>query len=415
MTDEYTDFTQHKFGVGTLRELATKLYRNPIAAYREAVSNALDAMIPYESEEKPRVEIYTNIVPDGDIIIEDWGTGIENYEGFTTISQGEKVVRDQVSSYEKINEKIIGHKGMGKLSFLALSSECRVEFYSNSEKVGMHILMTDDMGPAGFSTRYMNSQLALPHHGLKVVIKNAKKPVVSDTRLIEYLSQIFAIRIARGAKVLVNGQQVCKPVNFDSNQYPLFELDGGTQISGNLKHVEKPKINNIVVFVKKVRVVEKDFGYKVEGWINCDQLELESSRDGILEGNDIYSDFLKKLSRHLDDNFEKKSEIKEIAPRSKKQIAKLFVDVMKTINHLYPEMIKPIITGLLSNEREGMGSRSDLGEMEGHCTLHEGTIDPDGEIITGKPIGLSKGHRRGPGESTCTIRVGPKKEILAPS
>ncbi len=92
---------------------------------------------------------------------------------------------------------------------------------------------------------------------------------------------------------------------------------------------------------------------------------------------------------------------------------------MKSINHLFPEMTKPIITGLLSNEREGMGSRSDSGDIEGHCTLHEGTIDPEGQLITGKPIGLDKGHGDGPkgdGESTCRMRTGgPEKKILAPS
>jgi len=33
VTEEYIDFTQHKFGAGTLRELATKLYRSPIAGF----------------------------------------------------------------------------------------------------------------------------------------------------------------------------------------------------------------------------------------------------------------------------------------------------------------------------------------------------------------------------------------------
>ena len=61
---------------------------------------------------------YLQIVPpDGDITIEDWGTGIEDYSTFKIISPGEKVVRNEISSYEKLNEKIIGQKGMGKLSF----------------------------------------------------------------------------------------------------------------------------------------------------------------------------------------------------------------------------------------------------------------------------------------------------------
>ena len=113
------EFSPHEYGPGVVRELATKLYRNPIAAYREAISNALDAMIPYPTNEH-RIEIFTNVPPDGDITIEDWGTGIEDYNTFKIISPGKKIIRDEVSSYEKLNEKIIGQKGMGKLSFCLL-------------------------------------------------------------------------------------------------------------------------------------------------------------------------------------------------------------------------------------------------------------------------------------------------------
>ena len=51
----------------------------------------------------------------------------------------------KISSYEKLNEKIIGQKGMGKLSFLNLSDTSTVEFHSNNEKVGMKIIMTIEM------------------------------------------------------------------------------------------------------------------------------------------------------------------------------------------------------------------------------------------------------------------------------
>ena len=200
----------HEFGPGVIRELATRLYRSQMAIYREAVSNAIDAMVPYLHTEN-KVEIYTNVLPDNDIIIEDWGTGIEDYEIFKVISPGRKVVRNEVSSYQKVNEKIIGQKGMGKLSFLNLSGEERVEFLSNNESVGMYIVMTMD----GFSVKHINSDIALPHHGLKVIIKRAKKPVVQDSRLIEYLSRRFAIRIARGLKIFVNGIAVHKPDGFD--------------------------------------------------------------------------------------------------------------------------------------------------------------------------------------------------------
>jgi Zn-dependent metalloprotease len=60
---------RHEFGHGIIRELAKYLYKNLKSAFKEAVSNALDQM----SKDDARVEIYTDVPPDGDIVIEDWG------------------------------------------------------------------------------------------------------------------------------------------------------------------------------------------------------------------------------------------------------------------------------------------------------------------------------------------------------
>jgi Histidine kinase-, DNA gyrase B-, and HSP90-like ATPase len=333
----------HEFGPGVLRELSTKLYRNPLAALREAVSNSFDAMSPYEMEIAPKIKIYTNVLPDGDIIIEDYGTGIENYQNFKTISPGKKQVKEQISSYDKVNEKIIGQKGMGKLSFLNLSSENQVEFFSNNEQLGMHVVMTMD----GFSVQYKDSLLILPHRGLKVVIKRAKQ--ISEVRLIDMLSKTFAIRLARGAKVFVNGKQVHKPEGFDSRQFKLFELKGQISVYGNLKNPEKPKTNNISIFVKRVRVEDKDFDYKVEGWLNCDHLEPRTDRDGLLEGSELYVEFYKELMQYLEENFEKRSESKDRVVKSGKDLEKMFVDVIRTILYLDPNMASPLMSGNISD------------------------------------------------------------------
>jgi Histidine kinase-, DNA gyrase B-, and HSP90-like ATPase len=401
----------HKFGPGVVKELATKLYRNPIAAYREAISNALDAMIPYPTNEH-RIEIFTNVPPDGDITIEDWGTGIEDYNTFKTISPGKKVVRNQVSSYEKLNEKIIGQKGMGKLSFLNLSDTNTVEFHSNNQEIGMQIMMRID----DFHEKYVNSNIALPHHGLKVVIKHAKRSIVQDNKLKDYISKTFAIRIARGAKIFVNRIQIHKPEGFDSSQSRLFELINGTKVVGNLKSIEKPKPSNIEIFVKQVFVDSKEFDYKVEGWVNCDALELETSRDGIYEGTERYVEFIEKLMRYLEENFDKKSENKDKEIKSSKQLAKMFVSVIKSIHHLYPEMTKPLLSGNLSNEK-GYGNlvRPEYNTTSS-CIEQSGIIDIDKTLqpITGKPIGNGKGHKNGNGESTCRIKDGNGK-VLSPS
>jgi hypothetical protein len=204
------------------------------------------------AKDDARVEIYTDVPPDDDIVIEDWGTGIEDYQRFKQIAIDNKVVNGRVSSYDIVDENIIGQKGLGKLSFLNLSSIATVEFYSHSKKVGMKIIMTDQLD--GFTSDYINNFDALPHLGLKVVIKHAKKRLISEGELMKYLSKTFAIRIARGAKILVNGNRVTKPEGFDSREYELFQLDDGTYIKGNLRAVDKPELNNIDIFVKNVYV-----------------------------------------------------------------------------------------------------------------------------------------------------------------
>ena len=79
------------------------------------------------AKDNARVEIYTDVAPDGDIVIEDWGTGIEDYQRFKQIAIGSKAVNGRVSSYEIVDENIIGQKGLGKLSFLNLSSIATAE------------------------------------------------------------------------------------------------------------------------------------------------------------------------------------------------------------------------------------------------------------------------------------------------
>jgi hypothetical protein len=99
----------------------------------------------------------------------------------------------------------------------------------------MKVVMTD--GFDGFTVDYLK---ALDHPGVKVAIKQAKKKLITEGELMKYLSKVFAIRIARGAKIFVNGNRVTKPEGFDSREYSLFQLDDGTWVKGNLKAVEKP-------------------------------------------------------------------------------------------------------------------------------------------------------------------------------
>jgi hypothetical protein len=65
----------------------------------------------------------------------------------------------------------------------------------------MKIIMTDELD--GFAMDPINNVDALSHPGLKVVIKKAKKRLISDSALIEYLSKTFARRLMWLNKVIL--------------------------------------------------------------------------------------------------------------------------------------------------------------------------------------------------------------------
>jgi hypothetical protein len=156
--------------------------------------------------------------------------------------------------------------------------------------------------------------------------------------------------------------------------------------------------------------------FEKEGWINCDQLELTTSRDEVYEGNEVYTDFMTKLMSHIDKNFEKKLENIENQVKSEKKISEFFVNIIKSIHHHFPELTKPLLSGDISNQ-QGIGRLSDLsGEAAAQCIEQEGIIDKTAKMhCIAKTLGDGKSHKRGNGESQCRVIKGKNGgKILAP-
>ena len=316
MKTEQPKLTPHDFGTGSgiIKEVGKYAYKRPMDVYREAVSNALDQYEPHEKNKV--VEVRLNVPPDHDVEVLDHATGIESYSDFIKAGSEEgKKVGDRVSSYTKIDPEIVGQKHIGKISFIFASQDEKVEFHSNNGEVGMILVMRR----AGFEPPvHKDTTRVLAKKGMKVVIKKARKEIQNERTVIDYLSKVFAIRIARGAKIFVNGTQVHKPDDFDcSDERVLFYLDSpdndGSQITvrGQLSIVNKPKVNNIQTFVKHVYVESDNYDYQVEGWINVDHFELEIGRNRVYEDDRIYPEFKKKFYEYLDKNFEKTSKTVE--------------------------------------------------------------------------------------------------------
>lgn len=289
--------------------VAGGLYRNPIVAWREAVSNACDAM--RHSDEKV-VKVYTNA--EGDGVIEDWGTGIEDnnhFQRFIGIGRKREILDTDVNSRD---DKEIGRFGVGKNSYLSLSKIKLVQFFSHSNKAGKKsgMIVTLMQKPEGKIVyvdppEHLDSTDVLSHRGMKVVIRQLTRSWKTD-KLIDYLSKRFSLKISRGYKIFVDDIPVRQDESFDSkHQTFLFRLDNGIEVYGNLTNVEKPKSENIDILVDQVYIEGMDFEWKVEGWVNCDELELTTGRDGIsTDPNTVYPEFIEKLRSYLSEHFDPK-------------------------------------------------------------------------------------------------------------
>jgi hypothetical protein len=254
------------------------------------------------------VQVFTNVKGDG--IIEDWGTGIEDNDHFQRFIGIGRIRENKSADVDTRDDKEIGRFGVGKNSYLGLSKIKLVQFFSHANKAGkgrgmIVTLMQEHKGQIKYvdPPEYLDSSDVLDHRGMKVVIRQLLKPM-NTSKLIDYLSKRFALKIARGYKIFVDGILVPKPDTFDSTQQPvLFKLSNGVEVYGNLKNVDKPKNENIDLLVNQVYIESMDFEWKVEGWVNCDELELTTSREGIDE-NTVYEEFMKKFRDYLSENFD---------------------------------------------------------------------------------------------------------------
>ncbi|HZO11406.1 MAG TPA: hypothetical protein VFB48_04750, partial [Nitrososphaeraceae archaeon] len=345
----------HDFGSGSgiITEVGKYAYKKPMDIYREVVANALDQYNP--SEKDKIVEIKLNVAPDKDIEIIDHATGIQDYNDFIKAGSDEgKKIGERVSSYTRINPDIVGQKHIGKISFLFASEKEIVEFHSNNGEVGMILVMRK----AGFEPPiHKDSTKILPHKGMKVVIKNARKEVLNEKTIRDYLAKVFAIRIARGARILVNNLQVYKPIDFDcSHETELFRLDivdnqgNPIIVRGQLNQTAKPKSNNIDIYVKHVFVESENFEYQVQGWINVDHFELEIGRNRVYEDYRIYPEFKKKFFEYLDSNFDKTTKPVEKEIKGIKQLEEMAVNLIRHFCELNPDMVQPLISGSKANQ-----------------------------------------------------------------
>jgi len=193
--------------------------------------------------------------------------------------------------------------------------------------------------------------------------------------------------------------------DFDcSRETELFRLDilddegKPIVVRGQLNDVDKPKSNNIDIFVKHIFVETDNYDYKVEGWINVDNFELEIGRNRVYEDARIYPEFRKKFYEYLDKHYEKASQTVEKEVKGIKQLQEMANNLIKHFCELNPEMIAPLISG--SKASQGIKGKHPIASSatrQEKWNQIKGIIDvtDSDDSIPGIPSGNGNGSKGG--------------------
>jgi hypothetical protein len=338
-----TERLPHIFDPAMIDEVSLHMYKYPKSGLREQITNGLDEQVKLDYEHQ-KIEITTHVGPDDDLWIEDWGNGIRDINEFRVIGRGWKMVGGEKSSLQIVNPKITGHKGFGKVSARKLSGagahpEPVVEWWSHRPKMvekdkdgkdvvihaqGLKVTLTKD-----YAVEHMDSLEALPHPGCRVVIKNVKWNILPPfPKLISYIGKVYAPKLKRGTKIYFDGIRVQAPEGFISKIYPLFQLDNGESIYGNVHSIDKVEEDNVSIYIKNVLVAEYKIDNPCQIWINDDKLIPTTSREDV-EGDDRYEEVKAKLQAYADEHYPIASGPKDVKMNMEREKDAMLIELMQ--------------------------------------------------------------------------------------
>ena len=303
---------EHRAGTDIIYELAVRLYPSSLEPFRESISNALD-------EGTNKVDLQ---VSNQEIIVEDWGGGIDDIENFSKFGEASKA---------GLGGEIIGQKGLGKLSLLRFGE--KVNFRTNNGEIGMDIIMT----PKDFEYDIKAASRFVDHQGTRVIIPNPKGiPPIDE--LATYLKKVFGLRIAKGAEIFLNGAKLEASSKIDPKEKFLFRLsEGKIDVTGNLNE-DKKGHGNADVYIRHVFVTSLlvDPERKFSGWVNCNELIPTTSRNDIVRDNDrgVFYDFLdhlKQYARRFPKTEEEITRDEELLGNELNKLLKNFLSEMKIL------------------------------------------------------------------------------------
>lgn len=362
------DLKPFKFGPSFGGKLAISMFSDVKLAIREAIANGLDAETEINAPE--RIEI-TIDKQRGVIAFEDWGAGLtqENLSRF---------LENGVDTY---NEQRIGFFGVGKLSLTALGE--RVRYYSNNGKFGVTLLLMRERGISdppiyGAVDEYLN------HRGTKIVIEEVNDDL-TEQDIINKIKERFSLRvIKRKTKITVNDKLVTPQFKFNpADEKHIQTMTGGHKITGQLLANDEGD-GGVDVFVKGIMVAHLivDPTRAFYGWVNCDVLPIDITRNGFRINEKTYKEFLSRMQEEAKKFKKKDIEVSVSTSQILHNLLDMLSSYLRENNFLpvapklFPNAKGDEETPFMKPDEEGLQS---VGDGKGEGSDNTGSSQPSQE------------------------------------
>jgi hypothetical protein len=361
---------------------ARGLYSDLNDAIREGISNSMSWMhvanIPLDQR---KIYITKNVGATNDMWIEDYGTGITDYEKFKSIGHDPK---DEVHNERIKDPEFISQIGIGINSLLWLSKDNTVKFYSVSldsqnRKNGLIATLMMDKEDIFFldPPERPDSQYVLDHVGLRVVIKNAKD--LPMNKITQYVSRKFMLKLkdyqvyVKDSRNQGNYSRIHPSTEFCSkHMHPLFRLSDNTEVRGDIHIANDTMDSKVILCIKKVENSEMSPDYLARGIITCNspKLEFRADRSGMIEDEEtLFPELKLKLNQWLKDNNFVKPAISEVPKiRNVKGLEEVLSDIFFSLSEIYPDL-SALITG--QPDTKGIAGRVESAKQNKEWEIHK--------------------------------------------
>ena len=300
-------------------------YPNVLDSIREYVANAWDA----DSE---RLEI---TVKDNSLCIEDWGSGITNFKVFWGVADQHKVAIELTPRFRR---KLIGRKGLGKLSFMMIGNKISVETRT-SYKSEYSDADFNKMKFYGYPRKKINEVLS--HRGTQITITELKTELHKE-EIIKYIKEnlfglILPIASNNPMMIFVNQEKVM-PKRFSGMPGTISTALG--DIYCNLIPTKTAKIDLLYRGVK-VREANPAPTHPAKGYFNVDWVTPTPDRSNFADSEEARLFFV-EIKKYVLKYIPSKSEdTPRDLEKTLKEVSKLFDQILRDLG-LLPENLMPV-------------------------------------------------------------------------